>query len=525
MSKNLDQFLAALARAQAPQFDEKEERIAVSDTVSVAASVYENIRNTLEYDEEHLLRRNAIRRILKRRLAEEDREALAGDLLRELIWARYLPNKKIPESLIGTLAQVFAKYHPLFENLESDSQSGGQHYQWLLDVLSTEIEYLVSPPLADEALASFAYQELKSRLEWHGGLVKDEDRDLQLYAAVHRTVLKSNNATLRFRLLTLYYPEWLKAGPNDSVVAEIANHLDTVIDSVEKQISHPAADSMFRLVRGYAVVFHLLRDIAEDDPSAFAQAVVQKDTASLERAIGKAAKVRYERFYARQRRGVFRAVTFLFLSKFVLALLIEMPYERLILQTTNWLPLTVNVIFHPLLLGLIGLTVNIPQKKNTARITELALGVLRVGDDFNVNFRVRRPWAKGALAQVFRLLYTAFFLLTIGVISYILHGFDFNYVSIAFFLFFLSLVTYFGLKVRNRRRELVIIDTESGFFATLIDILFLPIIRAGRWMALKAPRINIFLFFFDFIVEAPFKAAIRLIEGWLAFLKEKREEI
>lgn len=525
MSKNLDQFLAALARAQEPQFDEKEEKISVSDTVSVAASVYETIRNTLEYDEEHLLRRNAIRRILKRRLAEEDREALAGDLLRELIWARYLPNKKIPESLIGTLAEIFAKYHPLFENLDPDSKSGGQHYQWLLDVLSTEIEYLVSPPLADEALASFAYQELKPRFDWQSTLVKKEDQDLQLYAAVHRTVLKSNNATLRFRLLTLYYPEWAKAGPDDAVVDEIANNLDTVIASVESQISHKAADHMFRLVRGYAVVFHLLRDIAQDDPGAFSKAVAGRDTDAIEKALTKAAKARYERFYARQRRGVFRAVTFLFLSKFILALIIELPYERLILETTNWWPLTVNIIFHPLLLGFIGLTVTIPQNKNTAKIIERALAVLRLGDDFSVHFRVRRPWAKGALAHVFRVLYAAFFILTIGVISYVLHRFGFNYVSIAFFLFFLSLVMYFGLKVRNRRRELVIIDTGGGFLATLIDILFLPIIRAGRWMALKAPRINIFLFFFDFIVEAPFKAAIRLIEGWLAFLKEKREEI
>lgn len=525
MSKNLDQFLVAIVRAQEPRFNEKEERITVSDTVSVAASVYETIRNTLEYDEDHLLRRNAIRRILKRRLAEGDHEALAGDLLRELIWARYLPNKEIPESLTGTLAQVFAKYYPLFENLDPDSRNGGRYYQWLLDIMSTEIEYLVSPPLADEALASFAYQELKSRFQWHGTSVAKKDQDLQIYTAVHRSVLKSNNATLRFRLLTLYYPEWIKADPDDSVVNEIANNLDTVIDSVENQISHKSADTMFRLVRQYAVVFHLLRDIAQDDPKAFSQAVATQDRSAIEHAISKAATARYERFYVRQRRGVFRAVTFLFLSKFILALILELPYELFILQTTNWWPLTINIIFHPLLLGIIGLTVTIPQKKNTERIIEHVLGILCLSDDFNVNFRVRRPWATGALAQVFRLLYVIFFMLTIGVISSILYHFDFNYVSIAFFMFFLSLVMYFGFKVRNRRRELVIIDTGSGFFSILIDILFLPVIRTGRWMALRAPRINIFLFFFDFIIEAPFKAAIRLIEGWLAFLKEKREEI
>jgi hypothetical protein len=117
------------------------------------------------------------------------------------------------------------------------------------------------------------------------------------------------------------------------------------------------------------------------------------------------------------------------------------------------------------------------------------------------------------------------FLFTIGVISFLLHAVRFNWLSIVFFIFFLSLVTFFGLKIRNSRRELMVIETRTGFFGTITDILFLPMIRAGRWVALRAPRINVFLFFFDFIVEAPFKAAINLVEGWLAFLREKKEEI
>ena len=86
-------------------------------------------------------------------------------------------------------------------------------------------------------------------------------------------------------------------------------------------------------------------------------------------------------------------------------------------------------------------------------------------------------------------------------------------------------MAYFGLRIRNTRRELLVIDLSGGFLGTLADILFLPLIRAGRWVALRAPRINIFLFFLDFIVEAPFKMAIQIVEGGLAFMKEKKEEI
>jgi len=101
----------------------------------------------------------------------------------------------------------------------------------------------------------------------------------------------------------------------------------------------------------------------------------------------------------------------------------------------------------------------------------------------------------------------------------------FNGVSIFFFLFFLSLVTFFGFKIRGTRRDLVMLEGGGGVGSAIFDIFFLPIVRAGRWLSMRAPKVNVLLFFFDFIIEAPFKAAIKLIEGWLAFLREKKEEI
>ena len=114
MKSSLEPLISAILVAEQKKESVKDEVIAVSETVSAAASAYESLRNTLEYDEEHLLRRNAIRRILKRRMGEEDAAALANDLLRELIWARYLPNNTISEKIIDKVALVFKKFQPLF---------------------------------------------------------------------------------------------------------------------------------------------------------------------------------------------------------------------------------------------------------------------------------------------------------------------------------------------------------------------------------------------------------------------------
>src|SRR3989338_5167899 len=172
--KALQHLLATVMQMRREAEDDAttEDVISVSETVSVAVSIYETVRNTLEYDEEHLLRRNATRRILKRRLGDSDSKQLATKLIRELIWARYLPNYKIPNSMIQTVADVFEKYKMLFAGLTENTK-------------------------------------------------EEEDLYLQLYIAVHRAVLKSNESTVRYRIFTLYYPKWRPAGVSDAVVREV----------------------------------------------------------------------------------------------------------------------------------------------------------------------------------------------------------------------------------------------------------------------------------------------------------------
>jgi len=224
-------------------------------------------------------------------------------------------------------------------------------------------------------------------------------------------------------------------------------------------------------------------------------------------------------------RTVVRAALFLFLTKSILAVLVEYPYELFVLKSTNYIPLIVNILFPPFLLSFIGLTVRIPQKENTARILEEAHAFLGAGGEVGFVFKQKRPWIRGPLWAIFNVLYFVAFFGVIWSIANFLRSVHFNPLSIVFFIFFLSLVAYFGIRIRNTRRELLVVENNRGTLVIIADILFLPIIRAGRWVALRAPRINIFLFFFDFIIEAPFKATVEIVENWLAFLREKREEI
>jgi len=71
----------------------------------------------------------------------------------------------------------------------------------------------------------------------------------------------------------------------------------------------------------------------------------------------------------------------------------------------------------------------------------------------------------------------------------------------------------------------LIIKKRQGVTGFIVDIFAIPLVRVGYWFSKKLPKINVFIFIFDVILEAPFKAFIEIFEDWIGFLKEKKEEV
>jgi hypothetical protein len=516
-------FFQAIAHPH--KWPEEGERITTSVTSRTAGSAFERVRNLVEYEEEHLLRRNAIRRMLRRRLdtPEVDEEGVTRglSLLRELIWAKYLPNSAVPLDLASGMDAVLLKYDPLFAALPK-GEALSQAENWLLDIESTEIEYLLQPPRAAEALGTLMFATLKEQMEWKGeGLPEAHLREFLLFIAVHRALLKSNLATLRYRVFSLYVPEWSTASAH-MAAEQVAPKLPALMGGVDALLDHEHLDALTRFVRRYAFVFWVLEDVARE-AGAGAEALFEKPEA-LSKAVATAAEKRYKVFSLRLRRTVLRAVVFLFLTKMLLALLLELPYDLFVLGHVLWIPLAINVVFHPFFLVLIGSTVHIPKESNTKRLQELVRVAVTGEGDLHAVFRVRSSsvW----LARVFNWLYACTYAVSYGVIAWVLALWgNFTGLSIGLFLFFFSLVTFFGIKIRQSAREILVVERQGSFFGSVFDAFLLPLVRVGHWVSLRAPKVNIFLFFLDFVVEAPLKMAIDVAEGWMAFLREKKEEI
>lgn len=106
--------------------DENKSVITVEEIASHLASLYEKLRNSVDFKEVHLLRRYAIERNLKRRfILETLKPQIARGLIEDLIRSKYLPNNAILDSKVQEVEAIIAKYNELFNQLN-------EHYEMIV---------------------------------------------------------------------------------------------------------------------------------------------------------------------------------------------------------------------------------------------------------------------------------------------------------------------------------------------------------------------------------------------------------
>ena len=114
--------------------------------------------------------------------------------------------------------------------------------------------------------------------------------------------------------------------------------------------------------------------------------------------------------------------------------------------------------------------------------------------------------------------------MTFFLIYQILTFLNFNLVSQAIFVFFISVVSFFSYRVREVANEYRLIE-KTSIIGPIVDFFFMPILYLGKFLSTEVARFNFFILLFDFIIEAPYKLIIQIIEEWIAFVKQRKEEI
>ena len=110
LTKSTEKLVQVFEREEEDRKDKESPKIKVDKTVSKLAFLYEKIRNVIDYKEEHLLRKNAVRRVLKRRLtSKSSAKKISAPMIFELIRAGYLENENVSENKINRVEERILK--------------------------------------------------------------------------------------------------------------------------------------------------------------------------------------------------------------------------------------------------------------------------------------------------------------------------------------------------------------------------------------------------------------------------------
>ena len=488
-----------------------EQILEVNRIIAKAASFYEKVRYLIDYREEHTIRRSAIERILKRRVFMEQQTRVGATLLQELADGQYLQKEEATEELSNDIDSIVWKFLGLIDA----AKVNGSISRRLISFAATEIDARLSPLqcTVDESTAEAFYKTMKGHVFVSG--VSEEDVNVQLYCAVWRSLLSADNERLSYALWLLYVPEWRK---QDVDVAGIAAKLQGVMVHIQLAVGSQLQWQLAPKLKNESIYFHIIRDVMQQHGGGAEQFL--NSSSELEQYTREFLAKKYERENERIRSSGIRAVIYLFLTKMAVAVAVEVPYEYFVLGRIHYVPLSINILFHPLLLFAFTRRVGSLDESNTDAIIKGVNAILYEGKVRTI--RVRNTYTR--LTFAFGVLYLALIVFVFGALIGILQLLNFNAVSIILFLFFLALVSYFAFRIRHQARRWKVVENR-GALALIASVLAIPVVRVGRWLSQTFSSINVFVLIMDFIIETPFKRLLNFSNQFLVYLREKAEEM
>ena len=547
-AKRLFQVIYSDQNKKASNDNDDVPKINVSSVISKAAFFYEKIRNVIDYDEEHLLRKNAITRILKRQIVIEsmiknvDVTEVSKHLLSELIRGGYLPNDKIPETKIPEVSKMLDKYLKLRNicvlkiNSEMNIKKDVNRVKnlineknlltdWLLALAACEIEESLGSNKIKQAMTASLYDFLSHTLKLPDDLNFQPDLEIQTYLSICRTYQKFDNDMLSFVLFKYYNDDWVKEELNNEDIIRIAAVVRELKVETIRQIEHPLVKQMDGITRKYALYSMVMAETIEQDPVKVYNEIYNNEKTFLA-LLRKVCNVKYKKAKSRLWRVALRSIVYIFITKSVFVFALEIPATQWFNEPLNPVSLLINVVFPAVLLFFIVFLTRIPGDTNTDKIISGVKELFFVGSERKTPITLKSKNRRGFIINwVFNIIYACTFFVSIYFIIWALMKINFNWVSIIIFLFFLAFVSFFSIITTRGVKDLVVIERRENLITLLLDLFYMPIILIGKWLSNNVSKVNIFIFIFDFIIEAPFKVFVEVAEDWTRYVKERKDNM
>lgn len=498
--------------------------IEVDEVASKVAFFYEKVREIVDWKEEHLLRRSAIERILKRRLMFGEKDEMAYSLIVELIRGGHLPNNKILESKSSEIAEIIKKYVFILDKINSNIKEKAGFFNWIIALMAVEIEDCLVPPIKEKALINYMTEIMAQRIKISSKWLKKEPaleskQKVFVFVACQRALFNLDDITISYYLLEKIY-SWnnLKAEKLD----EFSNRILNIKQKIEKLLNHPLQDKIYNICEKHDTAFLLINDVFSKNINKIELKLGVPS--EIESDIRDSYQKRFDRLRSSLKRAAVYATLSIFLSKMLLALAIELPIDKLF-GDFNYQSLAINIFFPPLLMAFLVLSIKPPKPINLQKALIEVMKLIHGGK--KETYVVKKPVKLGfLLGSVIFSFYTLSFLISFGFIFWLLlKKLNFTLLSSIIFVIFLSLISFAGIRLRQRFQELTIEQEKTGLLTTIIDIFSLPILRVGKWLSYEWQKHNFLSVFFNVLIDMPFQTFVEFLEQLRYFIKQKKQEI
>jgi hypothetical protein len=513
LNRNGQQFVDALASARV-QFEARKKEAEHTETVHVVGAggaltaAYEQLRNSAEYTEEHLLLQRAIRRFYQRLFLSRDKNAAAAsgeELIVELTLAGYLSNDSVAHSTIESINALASRYYAARMEI---GLAKHRTNAWTLDVLAVEIELLLNDSTKQDAFVDFCHRHFAQSINQAAMFGHEQsDFEVALFVAVHRALLRSDEASIRVALLRRY-----NQSPED------IEGYKTINLKLDALFASETTDKLFRFVRHQGAPLRVLWRMVDENGEI--DAMIQ-DQAKFLSAYELQIANEYDDLARRINRGIVKSVVFLFITKFLIGLAIEVPYDLMIHGSILWLALGINLLFPPTYMVLLRLTMTLPGTANTHAMVD-AVDKLLYGQGTSVMLARQ---GRSSFGVAYNIAYSIFFVAVFGGVSVLLWNLGFSFVHLIIFFIFLSTASFLGFRLSRQVRDLEVVEADQNSITTVRDFLYMPFVIVGRWISDRYASVNVVAMVLDMMIELPLKTVLRLLRQWSAFITSKKDEL
>lgn len=482
----------------------------IGSTISVA---YEQLRNAAEYTEEHLLLQRAIRRFFSRATAFSAKRmhTIGEELIVELTQAGYLQNNTYGSHVAQQLTHLAEYWYHILGQLREAHIPKDKALDWTLDYLSVGTEEILHPHYELNAIATFAYQHYLQALPADAFIAspaEHEHYEICLYIGVHKSLLKSDIAIVRHDLSQMY-----------QINAQDLQGFIAFNQKVDELFIAPFTQKIQRSVNKYGAPIRILKSLAENHPD-LAQVVTNRE--QFLALYEQQTQSDYKGLARRITKGIIKSIIFIFITKIIVGVGVEVPYDLIFMGYVAWLPLFINLLVPPLYMASLKLGLHAPSAANASALRDYMDAILYSPDNLPPQplTVIHKNASLGA-----KVLFTIVFFIPFVITLYVLSLLHFNVAQGIIFFVFLSTASFLGFRLARMIRELELLSSQRGILSTFRDFFYLPFISVGQWISQKYARVNVMAHILDIAIELPLKTMLRLFRQWTRFLNDKHDEM